>query len=93
VVEVAHVLGLVGVFSVSVVVRNMHEVQALRTKLWRYGFVKHESCTYDVDEWNRPKVCQTVFTVLVKREQQQAFKAMLSQVDNYTESTITYSQT
>ena len=79
-------------FTILIEAYNTHEVNQLRGKLWKYGFIKHEDWTYGTDQWNRPKLTQATFTLIVQHEKSRALKAMLKQVDRNTESKITYTQ-
>ena len=63
-----------------------HEVDALLTKLWKYGFVKEARYIWGVDQWNRPKCVKASFLVYVKRDSRQPFRAMVAQENNHTGS-------
>jgi len=42
--------------EVFVDVENGHELKALKTKLWKYGFIRREEYDYGRDKWRRPTV-------------------------------------
>jgi len=74
--------------EVFVDVENGHELKALKTKLWKYGFIRREECDYGRDKWGRPAVARARFIVVVPTSVKQPFKAMLT--SQQTKSKITY---
>jgi len=74
--------------EVFVDVENGHELKALKTKLWKYGFIRREEYDYGRDKWRRPTVTRARFIVVVPTTVKQAFKAMLA--NQQIRSRITY---
>ena len=82
----------VEVFEVEIEIINNHEANSLVTKLHKLGFLKQENYTWGTDEKNRAKRIHATYVIYVKKDRKQAFKAMISQTDNYSASKIKYRQ-
>lgn len=91
-VETTAISASIEVFEIEMDIKNNHEAQELVTKIQKRGFLKEERYTWGTDEWNRPKRIKGKFMVLVKKENQRAFKIMVSQTENQTASKISLQQ-
>ena len=81
-VEVAAFIASVEIFEVEVEIRGNNQLKALITKIQNNGFLKEERYSWGLDEWNRPRREKATFTVLVKKEQEKAFKITMTQTEN-----------
>ena len=81
-VEVAAFIASVEIFEVDVEIRGNNQLKALITKLQDTGFLKEERYLWGLDEWNRPRREKAIFIVLVKKNQEKAFKIMVTQTEN-----------
>ena len=72
----------VELYEIEAEIRGNHQINSLRNKLQRYGFIKEERYFWGVDEWNRPRQERAFFLVLVKKPRERAFKIMVTQTVN-----------
>ena len=83
-VESAVVSSLANIFEVEVEIRGHKQIEALITKIQEYAFLKSETYHWGFDKWNRQRREKAVLMVLVKRDDERAFKIMLTQNNNHS---------
>lgn len=83
-IEQTALVSTVDVFEIDVEIRGNHQLKSLLTKIQKKAFLKEERYLWGVDQWNRPRREKAVFTVLVKKNQENNFKTMIAQVNNHS---------
>ena len=78
------------IMQVEVAVANVHEMNAVETKIRKHGLIKQRTYIDDVDQWNRPTTIKATYLVFVKSKNRQPFKAMITQQNKNTESEISF---